>query len=594
MIDEKPIMEKSVEQAVDVATGFESSDGAFFLGGLVDIYIHMLNEVSPWWSRQRDAELRAFWKDGQSASIVMGLAQNKLATIPIKIVPNDMSVVAHGRQAAMMNSRLGMNSEFGLGLHGAMLKFVEDYLGQDNGAFMEILGDGDPAGPIEGPVYGLRHLDSAHCLRTGDPVYPVHYTGEDHKQYRIHNARMIFMSQMPSSRREMFNVGFCSISRSLKIIENLHNVLNYQDEKMGARAASQILVGSGITGREIIKTIAASEHMMNALGIKNLAKTIAIGSSTGDISLDRIELNDLKTFDEETTKTFAAYALAAAWGLEFQDLIPISGTRSSESISLQRARVRLPQAFMESFLQQANVKLVPNYLQVKMDFVDDTADQQRATIQDIDSRNFERQMSAGVTTPEVVQQIQFERGYIKRHQLRAMQLSRGMLENSAPIQSLFFDKNYSDLLLLPPELLIVQDNDPAVALEAININEVHIYSVIGSTSSGPVHEKANEALAALDWLKSEYKSAIMASLQDQNQSEDGEDNPDNEDRDDSEENPPSPTDGRQTNRERGEVGKATDFFQQNSQRFQENWLMKQDRPWNRFIKVLENLFSKSK
>jgi hypothetical protein len=79
---------------------------------------------------------------------------------------------------------------------------------------------------------------------------------------------------------------------------------------------------------------------------------------------------------------------------------------------------------MESFLQQANVKLVPNYLEVEMDFVDDTADQQRATIQDIDSRNFERQMSAGVTTPEVVQQIQYERGYIKRHQLRAMQLSR--------------------------------------------------------------------------------------------------------------------------------------------------------------------------
>jgi hypothetical protein len=49
--------------------------------GLVDIYIHTLNEISPWWSRQRDSELRAFWKDGQSASIVMGLAQNKLATV---------------------------------------------------------------------------------------------------------------------------------------------------------------------------------------------------------------------------------------------------------------------------------------------------------------------------------------------------------------------------------------------------------------------------------------------------------------------------------------------------------------------------------
>jgi hypothetical protein len=88
--------------------------------------------------------------------------------------------------------------------------------------------------------------------------------------------------------------------------------------------------------------------------------------------------------------------------------------------------------------------------------------------------------------------------------------------------------------------------------------------------------------------------AVQSQAPDDGQSEDGEDNPDTEDREEDEENPPSPTDGRQTNQERGEVGKATDFFRQNSQRFQENWLMKQDRPWNRFIKALETLFSKNK
>ena len=263
--------------------------------------------------------------------------------------------------------------------------------------------------------------------------------------------------------------------------------------------------------------------------------------------------------------------------------------KNSEAISLQRARVKLPQAFMESFLQQANVKLVPQYLEVEMDFTDDAADQQRAVIQDIDSRNFERQMSAGVTTPEVVQQIQFERGYIKRHQLRDMQLSRGVLEDGSPVQSLFFDKNYSDLLLLPIELLIIQENDPAVALEAININEVHIYSVVGSTSSGPVREKSQEALAALDWLKSEYKRAMMLSIQSQEPEDD-----DTEEDEEDEEDVSSPTDGRQTNQERGEVGKATDFFQQNSQMFQGNWLMKQDGPWNRFVDTLKELLSRSK
>ena len=583
-IIDKAIESKALdERTVQMATGLVPDASMAFMGGLIDVLVQVNKTVSPWWSKRRDAELRSFWKDGGSGSIVMGLAQNKLATIPILIKPSDMSIVAHGRQAMIMNQRLVDNSELGLGLHATMLKFTEDYLGQDNGAFLEILGAGDPIGPISGPVYGLKHLDSAHCLRTGDPIYPVIYTGEDGKQYKIHNARVIFISQMPSPKREMHNVGFCSISRSIRIIENMHNLLNYQDEKMGARAASQILVGSGITGREIIKTIAAAQHMMDSLGLENLSRTIALGSATGDIKLDRIELNNLEQFDEETTKTFASYALASAWGLEFQDLIPISGTKSSETISLQRARVRLPQAFMESFLQQANSKLVPPYLQVQMDFVDDQADQQRAVIQDIDSRNYERQMSAGVTTPEVVQQIQFTRGYINRSQLRSMQLSRYKLEDGAPVQSLFFNDSYSDMLLLPQELLIVQANEPGVAFEAISVNEAFIYSIIGETKSGPIHNKAEEALAALDWLKKEYKKeAVMGVAEVQATEED--------ENEDEEEKPLPPSDGRQTNQERGEVGKATNFFIKNNQRFMTNDLMKQDGPWTNFVNTLKGFF----
>ena len=563
----------------------------------------MNQTVSPWWSQQRDMELRAFWKDGSSGSIVMGLAQNKLATIPIKIVPHDMSITAHNRQALTLSNRLMSNSEFGLGLHGVMLKFAEDYLGQDNGAFMEILGDGPPDGPIVGPVWGLRHLDSRFCLRTADPIYPVVYTGDDGVLYKIHNARIIFISQMPSTRRDMHNVGFCSVSRSLRILENMHNFLNYQDEKIGARAASQILVGSGITGREIIKTIAAAQHMMDSLGLENLSRTIAIGSPTGDIGLERIELNNMEGFDEATTKTFAFYALASAWGLEFQDLIPVTGTKSSEMISLQRARVRLPQAFMQSFLQQANMKLVPSHLQVEMDFVDDQADKERATIEDIYSRNFERQMSAGVTTPEVVQQIQFERGYINRSQLRSMQLSRGKLENGAPVQSLFFNPNYTDMLILPQWLLVTPATTPEVALEAISVNKMFIYSIIGETKSQPVHNKADEALAALTWLEGEYQNKIEVNLQlspDQSQldgGESGETPPSNGDQpveEEFEESPSPPTDGRQTNQERGEVGKATNFFQSNSQRFLTNELMKQSGPWHRFTTTLKELFDPNK
>ena len=83
-MDENGAAVKSVDpRAVDAATGFMPESNMNFMGGMIDMLVHMHRTISPWWSKQRDAELRAFWKDGESGSIVMGLAQNKLATIPI-------------------------------------------------------------------------------------------------------------------------------------------------------------------------------------------------------------------------------------------------------------------------------------------------------------------------------------------------------------------------------------------------------------------------------------------------------------------------------------------------------------------------------
>lgn len=550
MIEQSVIdVEKDVDQSVvDLATGFLQDAQISGVSDMIGMFVRHVKTIAPWWSRNRDNQLRSFWKDGESASIVMGKAQNKLASIPIKIIPKDMTITAHVRQAEILNDRLMTNSELGLGLHQTMLKFAEDYLGQDNGAFLEILGDGDPSGPISGPIVGLRHLDSEKCTRVSDPVYPVIYSGEDGLNYKMHNARIIFISQMPSAKREMRNVGFCSISRSLRIVQNMHNVLNYQDEKMGARAASQILVGSGITGKEIIKTIAASSHMMDNLGLENMARTVALGSATGDIDLKRIELNNFDPFDEKTTKTFAAYSLASAWGLEFQELIPIIGTKSSETISLQRARVGLPQAFMKSFLQQANMKLVPKHLTVHMDFVDDQADQQHAVIEDITSRSFERQMAAGVTTPEVVQQILYERGYISKSQLRSMQLSRGKLGNGTPVQSVFFSKTYKSFIIIPPKLLFIERNDSVNALSAINANKIYIYNIIGTTGSSITHNLAEDVLFALDWLEGEYKnfSIIPNQMIDESEDEDVDE--------DEDEDIDHPMDGRLTNQDAGMSG----------------------------------------
>lgn len=545
----------SVQEFMDMAVGFDSEDILDF-SDRIGYWTTSIGGLPPWWSRGRDSVLRDFWKDGQQGGAIMSLAQTKLSAIPLRVSARDTTITAHVSQARLLEVGIASKSEFGLGLYQAMLKFSEDYLGQDNGAFMEVMGRGDPSGAIEGMPVAVRHLDSAKCTRTGNPEYPVVYIGEDGEKYKLHFSRVIYMSQMPSAKRSMNGVGYSSVSRSIRILQNLHHVVNYKDEKMGARAASQILIGTGITGREIVKAIAASEAIMDNLQLKNFARTIALGSEGGEVDLKRVDLNKFDPFDEKTTLTFAGYTLAMAWGLEFSEIMPVNSTRVGDNISLQRARAKLPNAFTAAFEQQANIKLVPPYLKISLDYQDDQADQQHAIIEDITSRNFARQMESGVTTPGVVQQLLWERGYIKREHLWRMQLGRHELSGGVPVSSLFFNPRYEQMLLVPREFLLTTAFDYNNVKMTIEANEMAIYRILGSTKNSQATSMAIESLSALDWLRKKYENEELrqsgGAIEEFEQEVEGLDRP---------------LDGRLTNRESGEKGhepSITDFFLRNN------------------------------
>ena len=540
------------EQAA-LSTGFES-ETSDISRDFFSFHLLVAKDISPWWSRQRDSELRTFWKDGAQGGSLMYRAQSKLAAIPLRVIARDTSIASHVRQAEMLEARLKGNSGFGSGLHDVMLRACEDYLGQDNGMFIEILGEGDPIGPISGAVYGLKHLDASRCTRTGHPVYPVIYTGDDGRQYKIHAARVLFFSQMPSARASMFGVGYGSVSRSLRIVQNLHHIIDYKDEKMGARASSQILVGTGITGKEIIKAMAASEAMMDNLGLKNMIRTTAIGSPGGEVDLKRVELNNLDPFDEETTYTFAAYALALAWGLEFNEVMPIQASKGSDIASLQKSRAMLPQTYRESFQQQADLKLVPAHLKVVLDYYDDMHDQQRAVIEDITSRSLSRQIDSGYTTKVVVQEKLHEQGYVNDSQLRAMKLDAGMLADNSPIQSVFFDKKYDEFFLIPREMLMTLSwGESEDALALLEANKIHIYQLIGQRRSSVFRNLALDALAAVEEVEKKYMALAFKSTEenDEEQAEEiaAESKPEEEL---DEEEGSNESDGRLTNRETGQ------------------------------------------
>ena len=191
----------AVEESIAEAVG-EIPDGVDVGVPIIPFMAQEASMVPPWWSFNRDVYLRKFWKRSSHLAMMVYTGQNMLVNTPMRVVAKDPSIVSHNEQAESLTYLLMNVSEFGESLLVAKTRYVEDYLTQDNGGFMEVIGPGDPVGPIEGIPESVRHLDSRYCWRTGNPIYPVVYHDpfDGGKAYKLHRTRVIYMSRRRHER----------------------------------------------------------------------------------------------------------------------------------------------------------------------------------------------------------------------------------------------------------------------------------------------------------------------------------------------------------------------------------------------------------
>ncbi len=243
-------------------------------------------------------------------------AMTKLANIPLTFRPRDKTITSHVDSAIEFDKMVRVVSEGGEGLRATMKRFILDYLVTDNGGFMEIMGDGPPDGPIAGMPWGIRHLDSLRCRRTGSAKYPVAFIDpkSDNKRYKLHNSRVIYFAQQPSSHKR--GVGFSSVSRSNLLGEVLKSQIVYKMEKMGSRPNTKVFVGDGLPAEKMMAAFVAANTLQDNLGLEYFGKNVFIGGEGA--ALIATDLNNFDPFDEETGTLMAMYAIAFCWGLKIQ------------------------------------------------------------------------------------------------------------------------------------------------------------------------------------------------------------------------------------------------------------------------------------
>jgi hypothetical protein len=501
-----------VEQSI-LETGKPLKPGPNTMSQALSYLVTTSDLIPPWYSRQRDIELHRVVKASSHLSGLFYLATTKLANIPFAFVAKDPTVVSHVIQGQKFTKQIMQVSEFGEGLRQAMKKFIYDYMIYDNGAFLEIIGNGDPVGPIEGMPTSVRHLDSNRVVRTGNPLYPIRYE-EDGKWYRFFFSRVIMLSQQPSGMQNMNGVGFSAASRAYEVAQVLGDQIQYKLEKMGSRPTSQIIAAKNIEAQEVVKAFMVAEELMNQLGLQRFAKNVILAGN--ELEVDKIDLNNFEPFDEEVGTLMAMYSLAYIIGLDIRDVWPITGAKASDQIANMKARGRLPADFTGDLKEQIDWKLSPPYLEIRHDFQDDDEDMARANIQDIRSRRVQRLSESGAVDQEGQRWLLREAGDITREEFTRLQHTDGKLENGMPVAILYESSDPLIMALLSLEgiddPLIFEDNDPDEVTREIHVALTRVYELLATTSSLSQRQKALEALAALDWLKAEYASQQMSNL----------------------------------------------------------------------------------
>lgn len=475
--------------------------------------------ISPWWSSARDKQLREFWKKSDHLSGAVYTMQSKMTAIPFRVVPRDISLSQHVRDAEEATHILTDAAEFGEGWINFYGKFVEDLITQDNGAFAEVIGPGRPDGPIIGRPVTVAHLDSYRCQRTGDPEYPVIYHDLDQRMHKLHYTRVIYTSQMSSPIAEMFGVGFCSVSRCVNVAQTLIDILTFKQEKLGSRPHRSILIPQGgLDPGDVQTAFQMAEGEMDNMGLSRYSKIVLAGSSSlPEADIKVIELSSLPDgFDEETSITLGMATVALAFGVDARELFPgmsAGATRADALLQHLKQRGKGPGQILQTTEQLFNFKFLPPYLTFTFDFQDDAQDRQVADIKKVRAERRLQDLNAQTINVRAAREQMLQDGDLNHTQFERLELQDGRMADGTSILGLFFSQDPLTKKMLKldgvDDPTDVYDNDPDTVLTALNKKLVEV-TKINITNADPVTTWcAYRSLMALSYLEKLYRTAEL-------------------------------------------------------------------------------------
>lgn len=344
--------------------------------------------ISPWWSEQRDIELREFWRR-EGNDILQGAVSSMVKKFrAMSWVVEGPNRVANKFQAVLSES------EFGQGWSTLLGKTLEDYHTQDKGAFWELIGAGKPDGPMSGPVLGIAHLDSQFCQLTGDPTYPVlFFNSKDGAPHKLHASRVVHLVDMPSPNEMMNGVGFCAVSRVIASSQVLLKLAQYKNEKLSDLPEAGLLLLNNILPRQFEDAQANHQRGRRKLGQEIWSNIMTLFSldPSQPATAELVSFANLPdAFNEQEATSIYVNIVALAFGVDVREFWPMTqgalGSARESEVMAQKAKGKGIGDVISTIERAVNWRILPESVNFRFDFQDDEEDKLKADINEVKTR----------------------------------------------------------------------------------------------------------------------------------------------------------------------------------------------------------------
>lgn len=371
--------------------------------------------ITPWGVNpaQRDKELRSFWPTESWLASVVYSVSIRNASFAWQVVGSDPSKPLPSRTAAL-TKRMLMHADRGGGWKKFLLKTCIDLYTTDNGAIWEIIRkENNP----RSPVINIAHLDSGKCYRTGDPKYPIIYTDRKGIERALAYWQVRTLEEMPSPIESAFDLQVCAVSRALLAAEIIQSIAVYKQEKVGGTFTRAIDVISGVSKGNIDDALALAEEQNLNRGLYRFSLPVIIPGidPTATLSHIHIDLAALPdNFDEDTSFKWYVAQLAAAFGVDYQEIAPLMtgnlGSSQQSEIMHLKTRGKGPAFIMGLIEDIINDGLVPGNVEFRFLEQDLRSETEKAEARFTRSKERSMRVDAGELDAKAARRIAVEDG----------------------------------------------------------------------------------------------------------------------------------------------------------------------------------------